>query len=165
MIRDDILGTIGNTPVVRLNRIAPAHVEMYVRCEAFNPMASVKDRLAFAIINDAEQRGTLRPGQTVIAEVVMVSDLEVRDLAAKEGILEVERFRHPAPPRFEEHRRHRRGARPPRGCRRLHLVVVGGRTARPGTCPPPTRASPSRASATYRCSGGSALRHTSATNL
>jgi len=66
MIYNSILETIGNTPVVRLNRMAPDHVEMYVKVESFNPMASVKDRLAFAIINDAEQKGTLKPGQTVI---------------------------------------------------------------------------------------------------
>jgi len=66
MIYDNILETIGNTPVVRLNRMAPDHVEMYVKVESFNPMASVKDRLAFAIINDAEVKGTLKPGQTVV---------------------------------------------------------------------------------------------------
>ena len=66
MIYDNILQTIGNTPVVRLNRLGPDHVELYVKVEAFNPMASVKDRLAFAIINDAEKRGTLKPGQTVV---------------------------------------------------------------------------------------------------
>ncbi|MEZ5593070.1 MAG: cysteine synthase A [Gammaproteobacteria bacterium] len=66
MIYDSILDTIGNTPVVKLNRIAPAHVTLYVKVEAFNPMASVKDRLAYAIITDAEQRGTLKPGQTVV---------------------------------------------------------------------------------------------------
>ena len=66
MIYNNILETIGNTPVVRLNRMGPDHVEMYVKVESFNPMASVKDRLAFAIINDAEQKGTLKPGQTVI---------------------------------------------------------------------------------------------------
>jgi cysteine synthase A len=66
MIYDSILDTIGNTPVVKLNRIAPSHVTVYVKIEAFNPMASVKDRLAFAIIDDAEKRGTLQPGQTVI---------------------------------------------------------------------------------------------------
>ena len=66
MIYDSILDTIGNTPVVRLNHIAPDHVEMFVKIEAFNPMASVKDRLAFAIINDAEKRGLLTPGQTVV---------------------------------------------------------------------------------------------------
>ncbi len=66
MIYDNILQTIGNTPVVRLNRMGPDHVEIYVKIESFNPQASVKDRLAFAIINDAEQKGTLKPGQTVI---------------------------------------------------------------------------------------------------
>src|SRR5215813_6252265 len=66
MIHDSILGTIGNTPVVRINRIAPAHVTMYVKLEAFNPMSSVKDRLAIAMIEDAERRGTIKPGQTVV---------------------------------------------------------------------------------------------------
>lgn len=66
MIYDSILGTIGNTPVVRLNRIGPEHVTIYVKIESFNPMASVKDRLAFAIIDDAERRGLLKPGQTVV---------------------------------------------------------------------------------------------------
>ncbi|MDP2322994.1 MAG: pyridoxal-phosphate dependent enzyme, partial [Gammaproteobacteria bacterium] len=66
MIYNNILETIGRTPVVRLNRIAPMHVEMYVKVEAFNPGGSVKDRLALAIITDAERRGTLKPGQTVI---------------------------------------------------------------------------------------------------
>jgi cysteine synthase A len=66
MIYDNILQTIGNTPVVRLNRMGPDHVHLYVKVESFNPMASVKDRLAFAIINDAEQKGTLQPGQTVV---------------------------------------------------------------------------------------------------
>ncbi len=66
MIYDNILQTIGNTPIVRLNRMGPDHVELYVKVESFNPLASVKDRLAFAIINDAERDGTLKPGQTVI---------------------------------------------------------------------------------------------------
>lgn len=66
MIYDSILGTIGRTPIVKINRLAPAHVTMYVKCEFFNPLASVKDRLAIAIIEDAERRGTLKPGQTVI---------------------------------------------------------------------------------------------------
>ncbi|MBM4221358.1 MAG: cysteine synthase A [Gammaproteobacteria bacterium] len=66
MIHDHILSTIGNTPVIRLNRIAPKHVEMYVKAESFNPGGSVKDRLAYAIITDAERRGLLRPGQTVV---------------------------------------------------------------------------------------------------
>ena len=66
MIYDNILQTIGNTPVVRLNRMGPDHVQMYVKVESFNPLASVKDRLAFAIVIDAEQKGTLKPGQTVV---------------------------------------------------------------------------------------------------
>ncbi len=66
MIHESILGTIGNTPVVRINRLAPQGTTMYVKCEAFNPLSSVKDRLAIAIIEDAERRGTLKPGQTVV---------------------------------------------------------------------------------------------------
>ena len=66
MIYDSILDTIGRTPVVRLHRIPPKHVDIYVKVEAFNPASSVKDRLALAIILDAEQRGTLKPGQTVV---------------------------------------------------------------------------------------------------
>ena len=66
MIYENILDTIGNTPVVRLHRIPPKNVTIYVKIESFNPMASVKDRLAFAIVTDAEKRGLLQPGQTVV---------------------------------------------------------------------------------------------------
>ncbi len=66
MIYDNILQTIGNTPIVKLNRVAPDHVDMYVKVEAFNPLASVKDRLAYAIIKDATDSGALKPGQTVV---------------------------------------------------------------------------------------------------
>ncbi len=66
MIYNSILETIGRTPIVRINRLAPAGVEMYVKIEAFNPMSSVKDRLALAIILDAERSGALKPGQTVV---------------------------------------------------------------------------------------------------
>ena len=65
MIHDSILGTIGNTPVVRINRLAPRNTTIYVKCEAFNPMSSVKDRLAIAMIEDAERRGTLKPGRHI----------------------------------------------------------------------------------------------------
>ncbi|MEQ1438876.1 pyridoxal-phosphate dependent enzyme [Fontimonas sp. SYSU GA230001] len=61
-----ILDTIGNTPVVRINRLAPAHVNLFVKIEAFNPLGSVKDRLALGVIEAAEQSGQLKPGQTVI---------------------------------------------------------------------------------------------------
>lgn len=66
MIYDSILGTIGRTPVVRIHRLAPPGVSLYLKCEFFNPSGSVKDRLAIAIIEDAEARGTLAPGQTVV---------------------------------------------------------------------------------------------------
>ena len=66
MIHDSILGTVGDTPIVRINRLAPPGVTMYAKLEYFNPMSSVKDRLALAIILDAEQRGTLKPGQMVV---------------------------------------------------------------------------------------------------
>jgi cysteine synthase A len=66
MIYDSILGTIGRTPIVRIQRLAPKNVTMYVKCEFFNPLGSVKDRLAIAIIEDAERTGALKPGQTVV---------------------------------------------------------------------------------------------------
>jgi cysteine synthase len=66
MIYDSILDTIGKTPIVRIHRLGPKHVTMYVKCEFFNPGASVKDRLAIAIIEDAERSGALKPGQTVV---------------------------------------------------------------------------------------------------
>ncbi len=66
MIYDSILDTIGNTPVVRLQRISPPNIDMFVKVEAFNPLASVKDRLAYAIVTDAERRGVLKPGQTIV---------------------------------------------------------------------------------------------------
>src|SRR6187431_1274651 len=63
---ESIVDTIGNTPCIRVNRIAPKHVRMYVKAEFFNPAASVKDRLAISIIEEAERSGELKPGQTVI---------------------------------------------------------------------------------------------------
>jgi len=66
MIYDNILETIGNTPVIKVQKLAPQGIDIYVKAEAFNPMGSVKDRLALGIILDAEKRGVLKPGQTVI---------------------------------------------------------------------------------------------------
>lgn len=66
MIYNNILETIGNTPVVAINKLAPEGINLYVKVEAFNPMSSVKDRLAIGIIEDAERSGRLKPGQTVI---------------------------------------------------------------------------------------------------
>ena len=62
----NILGTVGNTPVVRINKLAPDGVNLFVKIEAFNPLGSVKDRLALGVIEDAENKGLLKPGQTVI---------------------------------------------------------------------------------------------------
>jgi cysteine synthase A len=66
MIYDNITKTIGNTPIVKLNRLAPEGTNIYVKLESFNPAGSVKDRMARAIIEDAERSGALKPGQTII---------------------------------------------------------------------------------------------------
>jgi cysteine synthase A len=63
---ENILETVGNTPVVRIGKLAPPHVDLYAKIEAFNPLGSVKDRLALGVITDAERTGKLKPGQTVI---------------------------------------------------------------------------------------------------
>jgi len=63
---DNILKTIGNTPAIRINKLAPDHVNLFVKMESFNPMGSVKDRLALGVIEDAERRGELKPGQTIV---------------------------------------------------------------------------------------------------
>src|SRR5574337_266059 len=65
-LHESIVDTIGGTPIVKLHRIAPAHVSLYAKVESFNPGGSVKDRLAIAVILDAEQSGALKPGQTVV---------------------------------------------------------------------------------------------------
>src|SRR5947199_3359677 len=63
---DSILGTIGNTPVVRINKLGPKGINLFVKVEAFNPLGSVKDRLALGVIEAAEKSGELKPGQTVL---------------------------------------------------------------------------------------------------
>ena len=63
---DNVLDTIGNTPCIRINHLAPDHVQIYVKAESFNPAGSVKDRLAVSIIEEAERNGELKPGQTVV---------------------------------------------------------------------------------------------------
>src|SRR5579871_164434 len=65
-IHANILETVGRTPVVKINRLAPKHVSLYVKVEAFNPLGSVKDRLALGVIEAAERSGELKPGQTVV---------------------------------------------------------------------------------------------------
>src|SRR5262245_63017247 len=66
MIYDSILDTIGRTPIVKIQRLAPSGVTLFAKCEFFNPGGSVKDRLALGIIEDAERSGALKPGQTVV---------------------------------------------------------------------------------------------------
>lgn len=80
-----ILGTVGNTPIVRLNALGPDHVALYAKLEAFNPMGSVKDRLALAVIEAAERSGALRPGQTVIESTSGNTGLGLAMVCAQKG--------------------------------------------------------------------------------
>jgi cysteine synthase len=82
---DDILGTIGRTPVVRINRLAPAHVRLYAKLEAFNPMGSIKDRLALGVIEAAEQSGALEPGQTVVEATSGNTGIGLAMVCARKG--------------------------------------------------------------------------------
>jgi cysteine synthase A len=63
---NNILEAIGNTPIVRINKLAPPGVDLFVKVESFNPMGSVKDRMALSVIQQAERDGALKPGQTVV---------------------------------------------------------------------------------------------------
>ncbi|MFL2546863.1 MAG: cysteine synthase A [Candidatus Rariloculaceae bacterium] len=85
MIYESILDTIGNTPVVKLHNVVPDHVEMYAKVEAFNPAGSVKDRLALAIVNDAELRGTIEPGQTIVEATSGNTGIALAMVAAARG--------------------------------------------------------------------------------
>lgn len=85
MIHDSILGTIGRTPVVKLHRIAPAHVELYAKVESFNPGGSVKDRLALAIVLDAEAKGLLKPGGTIVESTSGNTGIALAMVAAARG--------------------------------------------------------------------------------
>ena len=84
-IHDSILDTIGRTPVVKLHRLAPAHVELYAKVEAFNPAGSVKDRLALAIVLDAEARGLLKPGDTIVEATSGNTGVALAAVAAARG--------------------------------------------------------------------------------
>ena len=85
MIYESILDTIGETPIVKLHRLAPDNVEIYAKVEAFNPAGSVKDRLAFAIIDDAERRGTIKPGQTIVEATSGNTGIALAMVAAAKG--------------------------------------------------------------------------------
>jgi len=82
---DNILDTIGGTPIVKLHRVAPAHVDLYVKVEAFNPGGSVKDRLALAIVLDAEARGLLKPGDTIVEATSGNTGVALAMVAAARG--------------------------------------------------------------------------------
>jgi len=84
-IYNSIVDTIGHTPVIRLNRLAPAGVEVYVKVESFNPGSSVKDRLALAIVLDAEARGVLKPGGTIVEATSGNTGIALAMVAAARG--------------------------------------------------------------------------------
>lgn len=85
MLYANILETIGNTPIVKLNKIGPQDVNIYVKIEAFNPMGSVKDRLALNVIEEAEKDGTLQPGQTVIEATSGNTGIALAMVCAQKG--------------------------------------------------------------------------------
>ncbi|MGS2723141.1 cysteine synthase A [Porticoccus sp. GXU_MW_L64] len=85
MIYDNILQTIGRTPIVKVNRLGPDHVNLFVKVESFNPLASVKDRLAIAIVEDAERKGILKPGQTIIEATSGNTGIALAMVAAAKG--------------------------------------------------------------------------------
>ena len=82
---DSILDTIGCTPVVKINKLAPPGIDLYVKAEAFNPMGSVKDRLALGVIEDAERRGLLKPGQTVVEATSGNTGIGLAMVCARKG--------------------------------------------------------------------------------
>ena len=84
-LHDNILDTIGNTPIVKLNRIAPKHVTLYAKVESFNPGGSVKDRLALAIVLDAEAKGLLKPGDTIVEATSGNTGVALAMVAAARG--------------------------------------------------------------------------------
>lgn len=85
MIYSNILDAIGRTPIVKLHRIAPRHVDLYVKVEAFNPGGSVKDRLALGIVLDAEARGLLKPGDTIVEATSGNTGVALAMVAAARG--------------------------------------------------------------------------------
>ncbi|WP_256646568.1 cysteine synthase A [Thermomonas paludicola] len=82
---DSILDTVGNTPIIKLRRLSPAHATVYVKVESFNPGGSVKDRLALGIVLDAEQRGLLKPGDTIVEATSGNTGIALAMVAAARG--------------------------------------------------------------------------------
>jgi len=85
VIHENITSLIGDTPVVKINKLAPDGVELYVKCEYFNPLSSVKDRLALAVIEDAEKSGKLKPGMTVVEATSGNTGIAVAMVCAQRG--------------------------------------------------------------------------------
>jgi len=84
-LHDSILDTIGHTPIVKLHRLPPRHVTLYAKVESFNPGGSVKDRLALAIVLDAERSGALKPGQTIVEATSGNTGIALAMVAAARG--------------------------------------------------------------------------------
>ena len=82
---DNILDTVGNTPIIKINKLAPEGINMYVKAEGFNPMGSVKDRMAVATIEAAEASGELKPGQTVIEATSGNTGIGLAMVCARKG--------------------------------------------------------------------------------
>ena len=95
---NNILETIGRTPVIRINKLAPAHANLFVKHEAFNPLGSVKDRLALGVIEDAERKGALSPGQTVVEATSGNTGIGLAMVCAQKGyplvVTMAENFQH-----------------------------------------------------------------------
>ncbi len=82
---ETILETIGNTQVIRINKLAPKGINLFVKVESFNPMGSVKDRMALGVIEDAERRGELMPGQTIIEATSGNTGIALAMVCAQKG--------------------------------------------------------------------------------
>ena len=82
---NSILETVGNTPVVRINKLAPKDIALYVKIESFNPLGSIKDRLALGVIEDAEQSGALKPGQTIVESTSGNTGIGLAMVCAQKG--------------------------------------------------------------------------------
>ena len=92
----NILETVGNTPVVRINKLAPPDINLFVKIEAFNPLGSVKDRLALGVIEEAEKTGELKPGQTVIEATSGNTGIGLAMVCARRAIRSSSRWRRPS---------------------------------------------------------------------
>lgn len=82
---DSILDTVGRTPIVKLEKLAPKHVSLFAKIESFNPMGSIKDRLALAVIEHAEETGALKPGHTVIEATSGNTGIGLAMVCARKG--------------------------------------------------------------------------------